>query len=54
MAGLSDCASSEEVLARDRETCEKIGFAREPEGFRNCLLALQAARLQAPVRHYRR
>jgi|GEM_PF-4322263 len=51
VALVSACTSSERFLARDQATCGSIGFATESEEFRNCVLELQSARLQASNLH---
>lgn len=45
------CVSHEELIARDRQTCSDIGFVAGTPEHRDCILRLEAARLQG--HHYR-
>ncbi len=51
---LSACSSPERALAQDRATCDRIGFGRDSQEFRGCVLQLQSARLAAPKHHHHR
>ena len=49
---LSACVSREEVIARDELTCTEIGFAPGTPDHRDCVLRLEAARLQGHHHSY--
>ena len=43
---LSACVSREDLIARDNLTCTEIGFVAGTSDHRDCVLRLEAARLQ--------
>lgn len=43
---LTSCVSREELFSRDQQTCGSIGYSPGTEEFKDCLLRLQASRLQ--------
>lgn len=49
---ISGCVSREELIARDNLTCTEIGFASGTPEHRDCVLRLEAARLQGHHQHY--
>ena len=50
---LSACGlSREELIARDKLTCTEIGFAPDTPASQDCVLRLEAARLQGHHHHY--
>lgn len=49
---ISACVSREELIARDSRTCSEIGFAAGTPEHRDCVLRLEAARLQGHHYHY--
>jgi hypothetical protein len=43
---LASCVTRAESFAQDRQTCADIGFAPDTDQYKDCLLRLQASRLQ--------
>ncbi len=49
---LSGCSTRQDYLARDRATCTEIGFVAGSAPHNDCVLELQAARLQGRNHHH--